>query len=74
MGLDKDTNKLVEGDVATEGRQALKNLGQILQEAGTSYDKVIKTTIFLDDINDFARINEVYKECKYIRDVYVSLN
>ncbi|XP_060520357.1 rutC family protein UK114 [Cylas formicarius] len=62
LGLDKDTMKLVEGDVSAETRQALKNLGHILQAANSSYDKVVKTTIFLSDINDFAAVNEVYKE------------
>lgn len=56
--------KLVEGDVSAETRQALRNLGQILLAAESAYDKVIKTTIFMSDINDFASINEVYKECK----------
>ncbi|XP_050299917.1 rutC family protein UK114 [Anthonomus grandis grandis] len=62
LGLDKDTMKLVEGDVSTETRQALRNLGHILTAAETSYDKVIKTTIFMSDINDFAAINQVYNE------------
>ncbi|KAJ8930061.1 hypothetical protein NQ314_017184 [Rhamnusium bicolor] len=62
LGLDKDTMKLVEGDVATEARQALKNLGYILQAGNSAYDKVVKTTIFLSDITDFAAVNEVYTE------------
>ncbi|KAF7282709.1 reactive intermediate imine deaminase A homolog UK114 [Rhynchophorus ferrugineus] len=62
LGLDKDSMKLVEGDVTVETRQALKNLGHILNAAGSSFDKVLKTTIFMSDINDFAAINEVYKE------------
>ncbi|KAJ8950615.1 hypothetical protein NQ318_010814 [Aromia moschata] len=62
LGLDKDTMKLVEGDVTTEARQALCNLGIILQAANSAYDKVVKTTIFLSDINDFAAVNDVYKE------------
>ncbi|KAL1501718.1 hypothetical protein ABEB36_006998 [Hypothenemus hampei] len=62
LGLDKDTMKLVEGDVATETRQALRNLGYILTAADSSFDKVIKTTIFMSDMNDFGEINEVYKE------------
>ncbi|XP_066149281.1 rutC family protein UK114 isoform X2 [Euwallacea fornicatus] len=65
LGLDKDTMKLVGGDVRAEARQAFKNLGQILQAAKSSYDKVIKSTIFMSDINDFAAINEVYKECDF---------
>lgn len=66
LGLDKGTMKLVEGDVATEARQALTNLGFILQAANSSYEKVVKTTIFLNDINDFPAVNDVYKECKLL--------
>lgn len=66
LGLDKDTMKLVEGDVSCETRQALRNLGFILQAAESSYDKVIKTTIYMSDMNDFTAINEVYKECEYV--------
>ncbi|CAG9767508.1 unnamed protein product [Ceutorhynchus assimilis] len=62
IGLDKDTMKMVDGDVSAEARQALRNLGQILHAAGTTYDKVVKATIFMSDMNDFAAINEVYKE------------
>lgn len=54
--------KLVEGGVTAQAKQAFANLGYILEEAGSSYDKVIKTVLLLDDINDFAPINEIYKE------------
>lgn len=56
--------KLVDGGAAEEARQALKSLGHILEEAGSSYDKVIKSTVLLKDIQDFASVNDVYKECK----------
>ncbi|XP_076247551.1 reactive intermediate imine deaminase A homolog UK114 isoform X2 [Calliopsis andreniformis] len=62
LGIDVKTGKLVEGDAAAETRQALINMGHVLKEAGSSYDKVIKATLFLNNINDFASINEVYKE------------
>lgn len=62
LGLNKDTMKLVEGDVSIEARQAFKNLGIILQEAGSSFDKVVKSTVLLQDINDFSVVNDVYKE------------
>ncbi|XP_066257659.1 rutC family protein UK114 [Euwallacea similis] len=68
LGLDKDTMKLVSGDVCAETRQALRNLGQILQAAESSFDRVIKSTIFMRDINDFVAINEVYKE--FFRNAY----
>ncbi|XP_031830655.1 reactive intermediate imine deaminase A homolog UK114 [Nomia melanderi] len=62
LGVDTETQKLVDGGTIAEARQALINMGHILKEAGSSYDKVVKTTIFLNDINDFAGVNEVYKE------------
>ncbi|KAK9703149.1 Endoribonuclease L-psp [Popillia japonica] len=62
LGLNKDTMKLVEGGVVDEARQALTSLGRILEEAGTCYANVLKTTVFLDDICDFTAVNEVYKE------------
>lgn len=62
--MDKDTMKIVPGGAANEARQALKSIGHILDAAGSSYAKVIKSTVMLNDINDFAAVNEVYKECK----------
>ncbi|XP_049819478.1 rutC family protein UK114 isoform X2 [Aethina tumida] len=62
LGVDKDTNKLVEGSVADEARQALRNLGHVLEAAESKYENVIKSTVFLNDIQDFQQINEVYKE------------
>lgn len=62
LGLDSTTGKFVEEDVAAQARQALKNLKAILEEAGSSLEKVIKVTVFLQDMNDFARVNEVYGE------------
>ncbi|XP_066992196.2 rutC family protein UK114 isoform X4 [Anabrus simplex] len=62
LGLNKDTMKLVDGGALEEAKQALINLGKILEAADSSYGNVVKTTIFLDDINDFAPINELYKE------------
>lgn len=64
VGLNKDTMKIVDGGAAAEARQALHSLGHILKAAGSSYEKVVKSTIFLDDITDFPAVNDVYKECK----------
>ena len=50
---------LAEGIVA-QTEQVLKNLGAVLEEAGLKYEDVIKTTVFLDNINDFATVNEIY--------------
>ena len=62
IGLDPSTGNLVEGGVQDETRQALINLRAILEEAGSGLDLVVKTTVFLRDINDFAAMNEVYAE------------
>jgi 2-iminobutanoate/2-iminopropanoate deaminase len=51
---------LVPGDTAAQTRQALLNLGEILGAAGGSYANVVRTTVFLTDLNDIAAVNEVY--------------
>lgn len=60
--LNPQTGELVADDVRKAARQSLENVKAILETAGTSMDNVIKTVIFLKDINDFAAINEVYGE------------
>ncbi|MDR2635618.1 MAG: RidA family protein [Campylobacteraceae bacterium] len=52
--------KFLDEDIKTQTEQVLKNLSEILKESGSSLDKVVKTTIFLTDINDFATVNEIY--------------
>ncbi|KAF5276509.1 hypothetical protein FQA39_LY06578 [Lamprigera yunnana] len=64
LGMNKDTNKLVPGGIAAETRQALINLGHILEAADSGYEKVVKTTILLQDIKDFGTVNDIYKEYK----------
>src|SRR5207244_11098965 len=59
--LDAATGKLVEGDIAAQARQSLANLATILDAAGLTFADVVKTTIFLTSIGDFAAVNEVYK-------------
>jgi len=61
IALDAATGKLVEGDVSAQARQALENAKAILDAAGLSFAHVVKTTIFLTDMADFAAVNEVYK-------------
>lgn len=75
LGLNKDSMKLVDGGAVAEARQALQNLGQLLEAADSSYDKVVKTNIFLTDMNDFSAVNEIYKECRYtyVQHMYVFL-
>lgn len=58
--IDPLTGKLKEGGIEAQTEQIIKNLSAILTAAGSSLDKVIKTTCFLKDINDFAKFNEVY--------------
>jgi 2-iminobutanoate/2-iminopropanoate deaminase len=58
--IDPATGNLVEGDVATQTRRVLDNIGEILKAAGASFDHVVRTTVFLADLNDFGAMNEVY--------------
>jgi len=62
LGLDPATGNLVEGGVQAEARQALTNLSYVLKAAGSGLQWVVKTTVFLRDINDFKLVNEVYSE------------
>jgi 2-iminobutanoate/2-iminopropanoate deaminase len=62
LGIDPKTGNLVEGGVEAETRQALQNLSTILEAANSCLDNVVKTTVFLRDINDFAKMNAVYAE------------
>jgi 2-iminobutanoate/2-iminopropanoate deaminase len=58
--IDPSTGKLVEGDIQKETKQSMENLKAILEEADMSFEHVIKTSIFIKDMNQFAQINEVY--------------
>ena len=58
--IDPATGQFVSEDVAEQTEQVFKNLRAVLEAAGSSLDKVIKTTVFLADMNDFAAMNEVY--------------
>ncbi len=58
--IDPSTGTLVNGDVKEETNQVMKNLRAILQEAGMNFMNVVKTTIFLTDMNRFAEVNEIY--------------
>ena len=61
VALDPKSGQMVgEGDVVKEAEQVMKNLFAILKAAGTTPDKIVKTTIFLADMKDFAAVNEVY--------------
>lgn len=58
--IDPATGNLVPGGVEEQTHQALKNVGAVLRAAGSDYSKVIKTTVFLKNMNDFAAMNAIY--------------
>ena len=60
--IDPSTGAIVEGDVKAQAQQSLNNLKAILNAAGTNMGAVVKTTVFLADMNDFAVMNEVYAQ------------
>jgi 2-iminobutanoate/2-iminopropanoate deaminase len=62
LGMDPKTKTLVQGGIQAQTRQALQNLKAVLEAAGSSLEQVVKTTVFLQDINDFGAMNEVYAE------------
>jgi len=62
IGLDPATGVMVEGGVEAETRQVLANLKAVLEAAGSGLECVMKTTVFLRDMNDFARMNAIYGE------------
>jgi 2-iminobutanoate/2-iminopropanoate deaminase len=60
IALDPATTQVIEGDVVAQTEQVFKNLGAILASAGATWVDVVKTTVFLMDMRDFPRMNEVY--------------
>lgn len=62
IGLDPVTGELVAGSVEEQTRQALTNLLNVLEAAGSSMERVVKTTVFLKDMNDFSKMNAIYAE------------
>ncbi len=61
-GMDPKTSSLVEGGVAAETRQALANMSKVLEAGGSSLGNVMKTTVFMTNLQEFATMNEVYGE------------
>lgn len=59
--IDPDTGAMVEGDIAAMTRRVLQNVGALLDAAGLTYAHVVRTTVFLADMNDFGAMNEVYR-------------
>ena len=62
VALDPATMELVSGGIEEQTRQVLANLKHVLEAAGTSMDKVVKTTVFLKTMDDFAKMNSIYAE------------
>ena len=58
--LDPATGEMVAGDIAAQTRRVFENLGAVLKAGGRSFNDVVRTTIFLADMNDFAEVNKVY--------------
>ncbi|MDK2810747.1 MAG: 2-iminobutanoate/2-iminopropanoate deaminase [Petroclostridium sp.] len=56
------TGEVIQGDIKVQARQVLDNLQEVLKAAGTSMGNVVKTTVFLKDMNDFTAVNEVYAQ------------
>ena len=57
-----ETGAIAEGDITVQAQQVMKNVGEILKEAGTDYESVVKTTCFLAEMSDFAAFNNVYEK------------
>lgn len=62
LPIDSTTGRFVEGGIKEQTRQSLRNINAILESVGSGMDKVLKTTVFLSDMNNFASMNEVYGE------------
>jgi 2-iminobutanoate/2-iminopropanoate deaminase len=62
IGVDPESGEMVDLDVSSQTRQALRNLAAVLEAGGTALDHVVKTTVFLADMDDFVVVNQVYAE------------
>jgi 2-iminobutanoate/2-iminopropanoate deaminase len=60
VGMNPKTGKIIKDSISEETEQVMKNLSSILNEASITFEHVVKTTIFLSDMNDFSLVNEVY--------------
>lgn len=66
--INPKTGELVRGEIENQTEQVMKNLAAVLQEAGASFENVVKSTIFLKNFNDFSKVNEVYGS--FLREPY----
>jgi 2-iminobutanoate/2-iminopropanoate deaminase len=60
IAIDPATGQIVDGDVVAQTERVLRNLAAILEEAGTDWSRVVKTTVYLQEMSDFPRVNEMY--------------
>lgn len=62
MPIDPATNQIIDGDATAQARQVFSNIKAVVEAAGSSMERVVKTTIFLTDVSEFAAVNAVYAE------------
>ena len=62
IALDPESGMFLSGEIEEETEQTLKNISAILQAGGVNFENVIKTTVYLSDLNDFTRMNQVYEK------------
>lgn len=62
LGVDPETGKLAEGGIEAQATQAMRNVVTVLEELGLTPASVLKTTVFLADLNDFAKVNAIYAD------------
>jgi len=62
LPMDAETGEMLENDITLQTRKSLQNVKAILEEAGSGMEKIVKTTVYLSDMANFAKMNEVYKE------------
>jgi 2-iminobutanoate/2-iminopropanoate deaminase len=60
IGLDPKSMQMAGDDIESQTRQVMKNIGEVLKASGSSYNDVLKCTIYIADMNDFAKVNEIY--------------
>lgn len=60
IAIDPKTQQFIDGDIETQTKRVLDNLKSVLEASGSSLENVVKTTIYLTDINDFSKVNEIY--------------
>jgi 2-iminobutanoate/2-iminopropanoate deaminase len=60
--IDPATGALIDGDIATQTKRVFENIGAVLKAGGVSFDQVVRTTVYLADMNDFAAMNAVYAQ------------